>query len=122
MSQPRFEVAAGAINSVNKTFVVSTPYVPNTTAVFLNGKAYRRDWDDGWFETNPLLGIVTLKEPPIPGDVVQIFFTDAASTGALEEECIPLHGTIREIEGLRGVQIEVEARRGVISGNCTCQD
>ena len=118
MSQPKFEVASGVVDGSNKTFTVSVPYSPNTTAVFLNGKMYRRDWDDGWFETNPALGIIDLKAAPLPGDVVQVFFTDSAASGTLEEESRPLHGVIHEVSELRGDLTEVEIRTGVIRCNC----
>lgn len=111
MSQPKFEVASGNIDGVNKTFAVSVPYASNTTAVFVNGKMYRRDWDDGWVETNPLLGIVDLKEAPISGDVVQIFFTDTASPQP-EEEVTTISGRLMEIGQLRGRLLEAELRLG----------
>jgi hypothetical protein len=109
VSQPRFEVAAGAIDGVNTTFTVSVAYTPSTTAVFLNGKLYRKDWDDGWIETNPALGVVDLKEAPVPGDVIQIFFTDTAAP-SLEEEVTPLHGVLMEVGELRGMLLDAEYR------------
>lgn len=109
MSLPRFEVASGAVDGVNKTFVVSVPYAPNTTAVYVNGKLYRRDWDDGWIETSPSSGVVDLKDAPIPGDVVQVFFTDTAGPQP-EEEVTTLHGLLVEVGRARGLLLDVEFR------------
>jgi hypothetical protein len=113
MAQPRFEVALGVIDGVNRFFVVSTGYIPNTTAVFVNGKLYRRDWDDGWDETNPAVGSITLKEAPLAGDTVQVFFTDSASMGS-EEEVTTLTGRILEVSELRGQLLEGEIRLAVV--------
>ena len=113
MSQPRFEVASGAINGANTTFTTSVAYVPNTTAVFLNGKLYRRDWDDGWVETSAGAGIVDLLEAPIPGDVVQIFFTDTTGPQP-EEEVTTLHGLLVEVGQMRGMLLDAELQLGII--------
>lgn len=108
MALPRFEVALGAIDGVNRVFALPGGYIPKTTAVFLNGILYRRDWENGWTETDPALGIVTLNEAPLAGDTVQVFFTD---TGAL--------ATQEEVSTLRGVITEVESMRGRVV-NCIC--
>jgi hypothetical protein len=113
VSIPKFEVASGVIDGLNKTFTVSVAYSSNTTAVFLNGVLYRRDWDNGWVETNPAMGIVDLIEAPILGDVVQIFFTDATGP-QLEEECTPLHGHLVEVGYLRGRLLDAELRLGSV--------
>lgn len=109
MPQPRFEVALGTIDGINKVFTVSVAYAPNTTAVFVNGALYRKDWDNGWYETDPATGTVTLKEAPLLGDTVQIFFTDT-SAPLVEEEVTPLHGQLSDIARLRGVLTDLEVR------------
>lgn len=111
MSQPRFEVASGAVNGVNTTFVTSVPYTPNTTAVFVNGKLYRKDFSDGWIETSPNTGVVTLLEVPLDGDVVQVFFTDTAQPEA-EEEVTTLRGFLVEVGRARGMLLDMEHQRG----------
>lgn len=111
MAQPRFEVALGAIDGSNKTFTVSVPYSPNTTSVFINGKMYRRDWADGWAETNPATGRIDLNDAPLLGDVVQVFFTDT-TLAPLSEEITPMQGTIRSVSGIRGSLTEIESRTG----------
>lgn len=113
----KFEVAAGAIDGVNVVFTVSAPYVALSTAVFLNGQLKRRDFGDGWVETAPATGVVTLIEPPIDGDVVQIFYIDA-SPGASNDtvEVCPLVGKLVEVEALSGlVMPTLEVRGGVVS-------
>jgi len=89
VSQPKFEVASGAIDGVNKTFFVSVPYAPNTTAVFLNGAALRKDYANGWVETDSVTGKVDLNEAPIVGDVVQVFFAYTPADGGLDEVGTP---------------------------------
>jgi len=99
---PRYAVGVGAIDGVNLVFTVSTAYVPGSTAVFLNGQLKRADFDDGWTETSPATGTVTLTEAPLLGDVVQIFFIDGA-TGVLPgEEVTPLKGTLKAADDLLG--------------------
>lgn len=129
MPLPRFEIPLGAIDGVNKTFVVSTAYQPGSCAVFLNGQLKTRALDDGWVETNALLGIVTLKESPknYPGspDVVQIFYLDTSP--ALPEEVIEhisgvvlddvdvLTGTLLFNTGLYGVLDDLDALDGTVA-------
>jgi hypothetical protein len=102
MPSPRFEVPAGLVNGVNTVFTVSMPYGPGTTAVFLNGLLLERSLDDGWFETDPDLGIVTLNEAPRSigaPDVIQIFYMDRSP--ALPETMIfRLKGIIRASKGI----------------------
>jgi hypothetical protein len=104
MPSPRFEVPAGAVNGVNTVFTVSMPYAPSSTAVFINGMLMERSLDDGWFETNPGAGIVTLKEAPrsIGGgpDVIQIFFLDT-SPALPETQIQKLKGIIRMSRDMR---------------------
>ena len=82
MPQPRFEVPVGAIDDVNVVFHVSVPYKPGTTAVFLNGLLMEPTLLDGWVESDPTAGAVTLNESPrtnkVSPDVVQIFFIDTS--------------------------------------------
>lgn len=106
MALPRFEVPLGAINGVNRVFNVSIPYKPGTTAVFLNGLLLRADYTDGWVESDPSTGEVTLNEPPrvtkITPDVVQVFFIDT-SPDVLEAVIVErLIGRLRVLEDLEG--------------------
>jgi len=105
MSNPRFEVPSGVIDGVNVTFTVSRPYRPGTTAVFLNGLLMERSLDDGWAETSPATGVVTLTEPPRPTgpspEIVQIFFLDTAPP-LPETQIFKLKGTIKTSQVLKG--------------------
>jgi len=73
MPQPGLiEPATGLVDGFNTLFLSSSMYVPGSVQVWLNGQMKRKDWDDGWTElgSNKIL----LKEAPIPGDVVQVFY------------------------------------------------
>jgi hypothetical protein len=82
MPIPRFEVPSGTIDGVNTVFTTVAPYQAGTTAVFLNGVLLRPDLDDGWTETDPAAGTLTLKEAPrdtpICPDVLQVFYLDTS--------------------------------------------
>ena len=86
MPMPRFEVPVGAIDGSNRVFKVSVSYLPGRTAVWLNGIKVRKDLEDGWIESNPGIGEVTLNEAPRPQftpdgscpDVLEIFFIDTS--------------------------------------------
>jgi len=108
MPSPRFEVPTGAIDDVNTVFVVSRPYQPGSTAVFLNGQLKKPDLIDGWVETDPAAGVITLTEAPrstgICLDIVQVFYLDD-SPSLPEGQVVRLTGTIGLGRGrdLRGV-------------------
>lgn len=115
MAVPRFEVPAGAIDGVNTLFTVSTAYQASSTAVYINGQLKDKDNDDGWIETSPLTGLVTLKEAPLTGDTVHIFFIDETTLAPGTSPVIidRLVGVIRETEAIRGVLDEgVDVLRG----------
>lgn len=105
MPSPRFEVPSGTIDGVNTVFTVSRPYRAGSTAVFLNGALQERNLDDGWLETDPTAGTVTLKEAPrsvgVCPDVVQVFFIDT-SPSLPETEVTKIRGRIRQQRVLRG--------------------
>lgn len=118
MPSPRFEVPVGAVNGVNVTFTVSMPYGPGTTAVFINGMLMERSLDDGWFETNPSTGTVTLKEAPRGigngPDVIQIFFIDT-SPALPETVVVNIKGIIRAHRPLRGILRTTQPMVGHVS-------
>lgn len=110
MPIPRFEVPSGAIDGVNTVFNVSSPYQSGTTAVYLNGLLQEPSLDDGWTETDPLTGEVTLKEAPkgtgdCP-DVLQVFFLDTSPQ-------LP-ESVIERIKGRLSAVGEIEGRLGLI--------
>lgn len=132
-----FEVPTGEIDGSNVVFYVSLPYVPGSTAVWLNGVLLERTRDDGWIESNPALGEITLKEAPRPAkdgeDVLQVFFKD--NTPGTPDTVIEylfgvivgmddetgLHGTLHA-EGLLLGTIGVETElSGILQNEVTSQ-
>lgn len=111
---PHFEVAAGGIDGVNKTFFTVLSYLPSTTAVFLNGQLLVTDFENGWVETDPAVGRFDLNEAPVPGDVVQIFYLDTTTSPADIDIVIPIKGTITDVSALQGFMSEVETRTGQV--------
>jgi len=105
MSSPRFEVPSGIIDGANTVFTVSRPYGAGTTAVFINGQLMERSLDDGWFETDPIAGSLTLKEAPRSSgacpDVIQVFYLDTAPP-LPETQIFRLKGYIKSSPVLRG--------------------
>jgi hypothetical protein len=122
MPSPRFEVPVGLVNGVNTVFTVSMPYGPGTTAVFINGMLMERSLDDGWLETSPGTGVVTLKEAPRGigngPDVIQIFFIDT-SPALPETIVVNIKGIIRARKVLRGTLRTTQPMTGHVSATPT---
>jgi hypothetical protein len=101
MPTPRFETPSGLINGLNTVFGLSVPYSPGTTAVFRNGILQDKTLLDGWYETDPSLGIITMKEPPSDfgySDVIQVFFLDQSpSLSASDMRCAQLKGRLTSL-------------------------
>lgn len=129
MATPLIEVPAGAIDGVNKVFTVSLPYQSGTTAVFLNGVLQRIDFDDGWVETSPATGAVTLNEAPVLLDTVQVYYVPGTGTGAGTEEVVEgLTGTLVTTGDLLGsilasgdLQGTITDRSDVLAGAITAE-
>jgi len=121
MPLPHFEVPSGAIDGANVVFNVSQAYKPGTTAVFLNGLLLRADYDDGWTESDPSTGEVTLKEPPrvtkITPDVVQVFYIDLSPT-VLEQIIVErLRGRLEAVGVLEGHLTSLTSLRGSLDAS-----
>ena len=105
MPVPHYEVPSGVIDGVNLVYTVSVAYQPGSVAVFLNGQLKRQDLDDGWTETDPATGEVTLAEAPrsigLCPDVLQIFFLDTTPL-AIEQTVNRIKGRIRTHQAVRG--------------------
>ncbi len=119
MPQPQFEVPTGVIDGANTVFTVSTAYQAGSVAVFLNGQLKRQDLDDGWTETSPAGGVVTLSEAPRSSgacpDVLQIFFLDTTPP-AVEQSVERIKGKLRTTQGVRGVlRDSVRARAKLVT-------
>jgi len=125
MPEAHFEVPVGAIDGVNRLFTVSLPYTPGSVAVFINGQLKRADYDDGWVETDPSTGQVTVNESPIGGsvpEVVQIFYLDTTQNDVTEvvegiigtiEDLDMLYGTIGS-DDIVGTVVDLSAITGTI--------
>jgi hypothetical protein len=100
MPNPHFEVPTGAINDVNAVFTTSQAYTAGTVAVFRNGVLVKQTDDDGWTETDPAVGTVTLTEAPLTGDTIQIFYLDASTDFEVIED---ITGILTEYDALIGV-------------------
>lgn len=107
---PKFEQGIGTVDGVNVTFYTSVPYQTGTLAMLLNGQLKVGENDDGWFETDPSIGRVDLKEPPQPGDavepaddVVQFFYIPADDTRLqIMDQITYLKGRLRDVHRLSG--------------------
>jgi hypothetical protein len=122
MATPRFELALGVVDSVNVVFYTPTfPYAPGSVAVFLNGQLKRADFADGWVESNPVVGEVTLLLPPlfgVPPDVVQIFYLDTSVSPqpTPETEITRLHAVVLDTVDVLSARFqEVQPLQGTIS-------
>lgn len=115
MGDPHIEVPAGAVDGFNQIFTLLLPYAPGTTAVFLNGVLQRQNFVDGWVETSPLLGIVTLNIAPEVGDTVQVYFIDGlAPTNQVCEVVSALFGKINSSIPLVGVLSTSQTLHGLL--------
>lgn len=117
MGQYRHEIPTGSIDGVNTVFYVSQPYVVGSTAVFLNGVLMERTLDDGWDETDPSTGEITLKEAPRSSgacpDVIQVFYKDT-SEDSPETVITEICGTLEGEVGLTGTLLQSDLLCGVI--------
>ena len=99
-----FEQPVGIIDGINVVFTTSAAYIPGSIVVFLRGIPRVAAWEDGWFETDPTTGTVTLKEPPVLGDDVQFMWCE--DIGDVVECAVePLHGMIEGCSSNVTVQI-----------------
>jgi hypothetical protein len=110
---PQFLVPDGSIDGVNTTFQTPTPYIEGTLAVFLNGQLKRQDFEDGWQETNPGIGIFDLNIAPIDGDVVQTFYLTMVDVG-FRAEVVQLAASLREVKQLYGDVLAFQHINGTI--------
>jgi hypothetical protein len=121
MPNVRIVVAQGAIDGVNTTFSTGVPYVPGSTAYILNGRIHNKalsgnaDYGYGYVELDPDAGTIQVENPPLPGDLVQIFFWDrvvlpAPPVGQITGTVAtgpgaPIQGTVRTVQPTRLVGV-----------------
>lgn len=70
---------AGAIDGVNQRFTTSLPMRLDYVDVILNGRIKAALLDDGY--TLPDNRTVLMREPPLPGDTVQVSYAVEVSPG-----------------------------------------
>ena len=75
MPSPQFEFL-GVGDGVTTVFTTSVPYTAGAIGLWVRHLAREKSWDDGFFETDPDAGIITLKIAPMVGDAVQVFYFD----------------------------------------------
>lgn len=84
------EIPTGVVDGVNVVFTVSVAYVPGSVSVFVRGLLRQQGEGDGWAETSPNAGTVTLAEAPFTGDPILIFFRDRQRGDTV----LPLRGSV----------------------------
>lgn len=114
MTTPKFAVPTGAINGINTVFNVGEAYKPGSVAAFYNGLIIRKDDDDGWTESDPSTGEVTLTSPPLSLDTVNIFYIDT-SPAAPETVLDSIFGLLKPVDDLIGNLTETDDLIGIIS-------
>lgn len=116
MALPRFETLVGAIDGVNVTYLTSVPYRATTVAVFLNGQLKVRTFTDGFAETSPGGGVITMNEAPRTGDVVQAYYWDTAPD-TVERAICPLKGSI----GVKDTLVARQRSKDGLHGKLDCK-
>jgi hypothetical protein len=76
-----YGVLAGSVNSVSKTFTVSTgEYVSGSLTVYLNGQLQTQGTAEDWVETTPSSGTFDFITAPKTGDEITASYKSANST------------------------------------------
>ena len=109
MPNPRFQVAVGAVDGVNRTYETSVDYTADTLVVFRNGAMTERSADNGWVELGG--SQFEMKAAPLTRDVIHVFFMDTLpSEGiAIEVEVEKIIGVIEPIGEVVGFMNPVES-------------
>lgn len=117
---PRFDTAQGLVDGVNVVFSTSVPYTSGTTAVFVDGVLRDPSAANGWVESNPVLGQFTMKQAPILGQVVRVYYHDTSVSSVIViEEVTSISGVVREsdTDGITATLVEATNIIGVISSD-----
>ncbi len=114
MPNPRFQVAIGVVDGVNRQFETSEDYGTDTLAVFRNGALMEKSADNGWAELG--VKLFELKIAPKAQDVVHVFYMDTLpSEGiAVEIEVEKIHGTVEPVGEVLGFVLPVGQIFGVV--------
>lgn len=73
------DTLTGDIDGSNVVFTTSFDFQFESVNVYLNGRLKVRDWDDGFWVTG--VRIVTMKEPPLLGDTLEVEYRSDTRTG-----------------------------------------
>lgn len=111
MGLSRIVTAIGDIDGVNTVFYAGEPYTAGFTRYIYNGRFHGPDTDPDFTfaETDPDTGEVTVSEPPLEDDTVQLFIVDRRPT-----PCSPiqeLQAVIRPPDRVRGILRPIEPLR-----------
>lgn len=120
MGNPRLEDAIGTVNGVNTNFTTVDDFEAGTLNVWIDGQLHRSSDDDGWTETGS--NSFTLKEAPLTGTRVRVFYLDTFPVVGADVERITgvlqatdeLTGTIVSTDSLLGTLIETDDIIGVL--------
>ncbi len=121
MPNARIVVAQGTIDGANTVFACGEPYVPGSAAYILNGRIHNAQAARGpenafgFFELSPDSGTIQVDNPPLVGDVVQIFFWDRKVVPA--PAVTQLTGTVASGQRIQGSvrPVEPEQLTGVVA-------
>ncbi len=117
MGLSRIVTAIGDIDGVNTVFYAGEPYTAGFTRYIYNGRFHGPDTDPdfSYTETDPDTGEITVSEPPLVDDTVQLFIVDRRPTppSPIQE----LQAVIRSPDRAQGILRPDEPMRlsGVIS-------
>lgn len=94
MSIVFFEELDGVKDGSNTVFNTpgNSPYAPGRTMLFWRGMPRAAENTDGYFETDPLTGAITMKQAPLNADIVQLLWLEP--TVQVEVEVTPLAGSV----------------------------
>lgn len=101
----KFVQLEGTVDGVNKVFTTPSneAYQAGSTMVLLRGIPRDvSDGDDGWTESDPGTGEVTLNVAPISGDNIFLHYTVEVS-GAIEVEITPVDAVLTPLQRFSGI-------------------
>lgn len=101
MSNSHFEQPIGVVDGVNLVYITSTPYKPNTLAVYVGGILRNAALANGFLETNPSNGTFTMKQAIGAGTDLQVYYWDTLPESP-HRSVSPLRGVLRVKEELIG--------------------
>ena len=77
MAPKRLRRAIGTPDGAETNFAAPHAFTPGSLLVFLNGQQKDPILEDGWVETDPSNGTFAMKEAPLVGDAIWVFYEEA---------------------------------------------